>query len=135
MDGFSSDWGFSIPDMGFNLLGTGSYVLQEKLWRQQKFRFKFSYWPVAYSDEYLLFENAHNIMTSSERADHLFGSSGIERLLKDYNGQTLWLSIDIDGIFPKWSGPKWLDVAIGYGAKNMYGGLVVKEDPFIGEAM
>ncbi|NNE25805.1 MAG: DUF2279 domain-containing protein [Saprospiraceae bacterium] len=34
MDAFSTGWGFSLADMGFNLIGSGSYMLQENLWGQ-----------------------------------------------------------------------------------------------------
>ena len=30
MDGFSSDWGFSMSDMGANLIGSGLFLFQEK---------------------------------------------------------------------------------------------------------
>jgi hypothetical protein len=41
----------------------------------------------------------------NERSDELFGSSWIERMLKDYNGQTYWLSANLnhfskDQIYP-----------------------------------
>ncbi|HYI78258.1 MAG TPA: DUF2279 domain-containing protein, partial [Chryseolinea sp.] len=37
-------------------------------------------------------------------------------LLKDYNGQTFWLSVDMDK-FIKF--PRWLNFAAGYGAEGM----------------
>ena len=123
MDGFSSEWGFSVADFGFNLLGTGSYIMQEKYWGHQKFKLKFSYWPISYSNEPLLFENAHQITTAQARANELFGKSPIEKFLKDYNAQTVWISFDLDKIFPNWKGPGWLDLALGLGAQNMYGGF------------
>ena len=123
MDGFSSEWGFSLADMGFNVIGTGSYFMQEKLWGHQKVRFKYGYWPATYSETKLNFENSTLQITAQERADALFGSHPIEKMLKDYNGQSIWLSLDIDAIFPGWTGPDWLDLAIGFGAQNMFGGF------------
>jgi hypothetical protein len=43
-------------------------------------------------------------------------------MLKDYNGQTYWLSGNISAFLPKSSKfPKWLNVAVGYGAEGMTG--------------
>jgi hypothetical protein len=46
----------------------------------------------------------------------LLGDNLISEMLKDYNGQTQWLSVDVDKFTPF---PKWLNVAIGYGANQM----------------
>jgi hypothetical protein len=37
-------------------------------------------------------------------------------ILKDYNGQTYWLSVDMDKFIRF---PKWLNLAAGYGAEGM----------------
>src|SRR5258708_6434331 len=42
--------------------------------------------------------------------------SGLSEVLKDYNGQTYWLSLDVDKFIPF---PKWLNISAGYGADNM----------------
>jgi hypothetical protein len=44
------------------------------------------------------------------------GDSWSSKILKDYNGQTHWLSVDVDR-FIKF--PKWLNIAVGYGAEKM----------------
>jgi len=42
--------------------------------------------------------------------------------LKDYNGQTYWLSVNIRSFIKKESRfPAWINVAAGYGAKGMLG--------------
>jgi hypothetical protein len=41
---------------------------------------------------------------------------GMERIVKDYNGQTYWLSVDTDKFLHF---PKWLNFAVGYGANGM----------------
>jgi hypothetical protein len=41
-------------------------------------------------------------------------------MLKDYNGQTYWLSVNIASFLPGNSGfPNWLNLAAGYGADGM----------------
>ena len=39
-DGFSEEWGFSWGDMVSNVAGTGLYIGQELLWRDQRITFK-----------------------------------------------------------------------------------------------
>ena len=53
----------------------------------------------------------------------LLGENFQQNILKDYNGQTYWLSANIYSFLKKNSGfPKWLNVAVGYGAEGMTGG-------------
>ncbi len=109
LDGFSDKWGFSPTDVVANLSGTGIYLSQSLLWNEQRVRIKLSYHPVSYG-------NLNN------RANQLFGTGDIEKMLKDYNGQTYWASINIHSFFPKTNFPKWLNLALGYGAESMLGG-------------
>lgn len=98
-DGFSSGYGFSWGDVLFNLLGTGIFLGQELTLKQQLCLPKFSYLPTTYA----------SIRPSA------LGSNHAQRLLKDYNGQTYWLSFS-PSIFSKNNQfPKWLCVSIGYG--------------------
>jgi hypothetical protein len=46
----------------------------------------------------------------------------VERTLKDYNGQTYWLSVNPWSFAKKSKFPKWLNIAVGYGAGGMLGG-------------
>jgi hypothetical protein len=48
----------------------------------------------------------------------VLGDGLMEEILKDYNGQTYWLSFDISK-FTKKAFPKWLNIAVGYGAEEM----------------
>ncbi len=106
-DGFSAEWGFSMADMLANVAGTGLFIGQQLGWKEQRFLLKFSYHPTEYAQY---------------RPDVL-GSTTIERALKDYNGQTYWLSGNISAFLRNESKfPKWLNVALGYGAKGMTGG-------------
>jgi hypothetical protein len=52
----------------------------------------------------------------------LLGNSNTEQLLKDYNGQTYWLSVNPASFIKKQNRfPKWLNIAFGYGANGMIG--------------
>jgi uncharacterized protein YfiM (DUF2279 family) len=57
-----------------------------------------------------------------KRANELYGKSLGERMFKDYNAQTLWLSANLRSFFKKSTLPSWLNIAVGYGADGMYGG-------------
>jgi hypothetical protein len=107
LDGFSAEWGFSTGDMVANVAGSALFVAQQLRWKEQRIALKFSYSPSDYAQY---------------RPDVL-GSTGIERVLKDYNGQTAWLSLNLSS-FGKREASKlpWLNVAFGYGANGMTGG-------------
>lgn len=112
LDAHSAKWGWSWSDMAANILGSGLYISQQLGWEEQRIQFKFSFHYKNYSDPML-----------NERSDNLFGSSRIERMLKDYNGQTYWLSANLRSFFQGSNIPAWLNVAIGYGADGMFGGF------------
>jgi hypothetical protein len=111
-DAYSSEWGFSWGDVAANTAGAGLYVAQELLNGQQRLQLKLSYYPYAYPS------------TLKGRRDDLFGKSLAERVLKDYNSQVYWLSANLNSFFPDAQLPKWLNVAVGYGAEGMYGGRI-----------
>jgi hypothetical protein len=110
LDGFSKEWGWSWGDMGANVFGSGLVISQELLWDDQRVKLKFS---------------AHNVnyptQQQNDRANDLYGKGFNERFLKDYNGQTYWLSANLKSFFPKSNLPKWFNVAVGYGADGMFG--------------
>ncbi len=120
MDGFSEPWGFSLTDLGSNLIGIGAFGLQERLWKEQRITFKFSYSPKVYSTETLLYKST--TFTLSDRAQSLYGRHFAQQLLKDYNAQTYWASININE-FIQSPLPDWLNIAVGYGADHLYGGF------------
>lgn len=111
LDGHSSGWGWSWTDMGANIAGATAYVAQELAWKEQKARIKFSSHPVSYRQDLI------------GRADTLFGASVPERVLKDYNGQTYWLSVNVRAVTGESNVPGWLNAAIGYGVKGVLGGF------------
>ena len=125
MDGFSAKWGFSLSDMGFNLLGGGLFLSQELLWQEQRFLVKTSYMEPNYSQAPIFASEGSGTTTLAERARELYGVSYPERFLKGYNGLTIWLSANPASFQKsKHSGwPVWLNIAAGYGAENLYGGF------------
>jgi hypothetical protein len=57
------------------------------------------------------------------RANVLYGKSIAERYLKDYNTFTTWGSVNIASFIKRNNRfPKWLNIAVGYGADGMFGG-------------
>lgn len=112
LDGHSAEWGWSWADMGANLFGSGLFIAQELGWQEQRLQFKFSFHRKNYSESSL-----------EQRADDLFGKSWSERMLKDYNAQTYWLSANLKSFFPGSNLPPWLNVSLGYGANGMLGGF------------
>ena len=111
LDGFSAGWGWSWTDILANTAGSGLLISQELLWKSQRIQLKTSFHRKKYKDEML-----------NARSDALFGKSLPERLLKDYNGQTYWLSANLHSFFPNTQIPEWLQVAVGTGAEGMFGG-------------
>lgn len=103
LDGYSSEWGFSWSDVIANASGTGLYVGQELLWKEQRIALKFSF---------------HQTQYAIERPDKL-GEGFLEQILKDYNGQTYWLSANLHSFFKESKIPKWLNVAVGYSGEGM----------------
>lgn len=106
LDGFSAEWGASVSDLAANAVGSMAFYLQQKKWSEQRIHLKYSY-------------------TSNEVAQYrpdLLGSSLPERLIKDYNGITYWVSFN-PGLFfqSKTQWPPWLNLALGYGAWGMMG--------------
>lgn len=123
MDGFSDQWGFSVPDIASNFLGLGIFAAQQWIWNDQYFTLKISSIPKTYPNTSLTSDNGQAATTLATRANDLFGSSFAEKFLKDYNSQVYWLSFSPASFIQKSSKwPKWLNLALGYGAGNMYGG-------------
>ncbi len=127
MDGFSAKWGFSLSDMGFNLLGSGLFLGQELAWREQRILMKTSYMEPNYSTFPIYSLDGSVSTTLLARARELYGVSYAERFLKGYNGLTIWASVNPASFFPKDKRPsflpRWLNIAAGYGAENLYGGF------------
>jgi hypothetical protein len=122
MDGFSEEWGFSVGDVVGNTVGLGTFYLQQKKWGYQRITLKESAWPRNYPETKIMSIDGKASTTQRVRALDLYGSSWGERMLKDYNVQTYWASIQMKQFFPNSKWPSWLNLAVGYGADQMYGG-------------
>jgi hypothetical protein len=111
LDGHSAKWGFSMGDMLANISGCLLFQGQQWMWNEQRISLKFSY---------------HYTMFAKYYPQEL-GKNFKERLLKDYNGQTYWLSFNIGSFLSSKSDfPKWLNASVGYGAEGMIG---ARENP------
>lgn len=105
-DGFSSKWGFSNGDMLANIFGAALFAAQQKGWNQQRISLKWSFHASPYAAYY-----------PAE-----LGSGFFSRMIKDYNGQTYWLSFNVASFLSANSGfPYWLNMSVGYGAEGMIG--------------
>jgi len=112
-DGFSEEWGFSWGDMLANASGTGLYIGQELLWKEQRITMKYSF---------------HQTKYAKIRPEKL-GENFFEQTLKDYNGQTYWLSANLHSLIREENKiPKWLNIAFGYGADGMLTGANEEAD-------
>lgn len=105
LDGRSQQWGASSGDLIANTFGSFLVIGQELAWNDQKIQLKYSYFPskwAQYNPEQL-------------------GARHLERALKDYNGQTYWISLNIKSLFniDNKNFPKWFNLAFGYSANAM----------------
>lgn len=110
-DGFSA-WGFDRVDFAADVLGSAWPVGQYYYPFLQNFDFKFSYHPSP-------------VLNSS-------GGSGFQGqrhiMFDDYEGQTLWLSMNVHNFLPQTLKPFWpefLTLAVGYGARD-----VLQSEPY-----
>lgn len=100
LDGYSDGYGASVGDVVADAAGPAFFLGQQLLWQENRIRPKFSFHRTRYAP-----------LRPSLLGDDLFSE-----IVKDYNGQTYWLSVDIDKFTPF---PKWLNLAVGYGAEDM----------------
>ncbi|MEM6264670.1 MAG: DUF2279 domain-containing protein [Bacteroidota bacterium] len=111
-DGFGEDWGFSWSDVGANFMGTALIMGNQALWNENRISLKYSYRP--------------SFFVQNDSLQSLFGSTPLEWILKDYNGQTTWMSFRVHSFLPegkfKEIYPRWLNLAVGYGGEGMTGG-------------
>jgi hypothetical protein len=100
LDGFSTGYGASTGDLLANAGGAAFFYGQKLLWNELRIYPKFSF----HQSDY-----AH-------LRPGMLGDGFLQEALKDYNGQTYWLSFDMDKFM---TFPRWLNLAIGYGAEGM----------------
>lgn len=99
MDGFSSGWGFSGSDMLANGVGVGLAFSQDYFFNRQIIIPKFSFSRSSYA---------------AVRPE-ILGSTYAEQLLKDYNGQTYWVSLPLETFLNLPNRFKWICISLGYG--------------------
>lgn len=106
-DGYSAAWGASSGDLIANFAGAALLIGQELAWGEQRLLLKFSAHPSPYA----------------QYRPNALGESWNERILKDYNGQTYWLSVNLASFTGSDTYiPKWFNLAVGYSADGMTGG-------------
>jgi len=121
LDGHSAEWGASWGDLLANTSGSTLLIAQELFWKEQRIQFKYSFYPSEYA----------------EINPNLLGKNNMQQLLKDYNAQTIWLSGNLHAFLPKSKIPKWLNIAVGYGADGMTSGTLndqsgtIEEDVYV----
>lgn len=98
LDAYNQNWGFSLADLAANAVGSFSFLLQQKLFKEQKVFIKFSYLNSPYA----------------RYRPQVLGKSLPEKVLKDYNGQVYWLCSSPFDWFQKDNKLSFLQVAIGY---------------------
>lgn len=99
-DGFSNAYGASTGDLIANAGGATLFFAEQALWDEIRIYPKFSYHPTHFAAQ----------------RPNVLGDGFVSQFFKDYNGQTYWFSVDVDK-FARF--PKWLNLAVGYGAENM----------------
>ena len=105
LDGTSEQWGASSGDLIANTTGSLLAIGQALKWNEQRIQLKYSYSP----------------SNMAAKNPEQLGSNHLERALKDYNGQTYWLTLNLKSLLqiehPDF--PIWLSLALGYGADEM----------------
>ncbi|WP_019986533.1 DUF2279 domain-containing protein [Rudanella lutea] len=106
-DGTAEGWGFSRGDMVANVAGTALFMSQQYAFGNQPVQLKYGWRKSIYAPY---------------RPNLLGKTTGIQ-LLKDYNAQQYWLSLNITSAFPVGPQfPRWLNLAVGYSGSGMTGG-------------
>lgn len=107
IDGHYAAWGVSLGDLACNALGSLFLISQELAFKRQVITMKYSYHPTHFAEL---------------NPNHL-GHQPLEKMIKDYNGHTYWLSVNYRSIFRNHRiVPNWLSISGGYGATGMLGG-------------
>ena len=100
LDGYSDGYGASVGDLAADAAGPAFFLGQQMAWNQVRIHPKYSFHRTPYAP----------------LRPELLGDNLVSEFVKDYNGQTFWLSFDIDKFI---SCPKWLNIAVGYGGNDM----------------
>jgi len=106
-DGHSEGWGFSGGDMAANAAGVALFVGQQVGLDQQPLSLRYGFSSSIYP----------------QYRPELLGRRRFAQMLKDYNGQQYWLSVNLATVLPVGpSFPRWLNLDLGYSGSGMTGG-------------
>ena len=106
-DGHSEGWGFSKGDMAANAAGIALFMGQQYGFGAQKVSLRYGFTQSIYP----------------QYRPELLGRSRFAQLLKDYNGQQYWLSVNLAAVLPVGPAfPRWLNLDLGYSGSGMTGG-------------
>ena len=106
-DGHAEGWGFSKSDMVANVAGTALFVGQQFGAGHQVVSMKYGFRKTIYPPF----------------RPNLLGKTTGQQMLKDYNGQQYWLSVNMASALPVGPNfPRWLNMDVGYSASGMTGG-------------
>ena len=106
-DGHAAEWGFSKGDMLANVAGTALFMGQQYGAGQQVVSLKYGFRKTIFPPY----------------RPNLLGKTTGQQMLKDYNGQQYWLSVNLASVLPVGSRfPRWLNVDVGYSGSGMIGG-------------
>jgi len=111
LDGYGANYGFSPSDYAADFVGATFYFLQNRYGLAEYVTPKFAYIPASWHGEKLRVPNTN--------------------FIDDYSSQTTYLSFNIHAILPKSIGnywPEWLELTVGYAARNLYVQGIVDEN-------
>ena len=106
-DGHAEGWGFSKGDMVANVAGTALFMGQQFGTGQQVVSLKYGFRKTIFPPY----------------RPNLLGKTTGQQMLKDYNGQQYWLSVNLASVLPIGPDfPRWLNLDVGYSGSGMTGG-------------
>lgn len=106
-DGHADGWGFSKGDMLANVAGTALFVGQQYGAGQQVVSLKYGFRKTIFPPY----------------RPNVLGKTTGQQMLKDYNGQQYWLSVNLASVLPVGPRfPRWLNLDFGYSGSGMIGG-------------
>ncbi|WP_026261006.1 DUF2279 domain-containing protein [Spirosoma luteum] len=115
-DGHAKEWGFSNGDMLANVAGTALFMGQQFGAGQQVVSMKYGFRKTIFPPY----------------RPNLLGKTTGQQMLKDYNGQQYWLSVNLASVLPVGERfPRWLNLDVGYSGSGMIGG---HENPVVVDA-
>ncbi|MVM35161.1 DUF2279 domain-containing protein [Spirosoma sp. HMF4905] len=106
-DGHAEGWGFSKGDMLANVAGTALFMGQQFGPGQQVVSMKYGFRKTIFPPY----------------RPNLLGKTTGQQMLKDYNGQQYWFSVNLASVLPVGPDfPRWLNLDLGYSGSGMTGG-------------